>query len=130
MIFLAFADPHRKKVKRQMMSTSVFNIGDKVGFLTIIADLPAIDRRRRYRVRCICGAEKPVIGRNLAAAGGNTLAAAVIAETSTASGPANDDRSGNRSARADRRELYSGTSAFKSWSCAAHWNGFAAAAIS
>ena len=48
------------------MPRSVFDIGEKAGFLTVIAELPKGTRyQRRYLVRCDCGTEKAVMGYDL-----------------------------------------------------------------
>jgi hypothetical protein len=49
------------------MAKSVFEIGEKIGRLTVIAELPNAPRRykRNFLVRCLCGAEKSVRGDHL-----------------------------------------------------------------
>jgi hypothetical protein len=45
------------------MPKTVFEIGERAGFLTIIAELPGRPRDpRQYMVRCDCGIEKAVRG--------------------------------------------------------------------
>ena len=48
------------------MAKTVFDIGEKFEHLTVIAELPKDARSNRiYLVRCSCGTEKSVPGRNL-----------------------------------------------------------------
>jgi hypothetical protein len=48
------------------MATTIFEIGEKWGFLTIVAELPrGPGYRRRYLARCFCGAETSVRGDQL-----------------------------------------------------------------
>lgn len=50
-----------------MMPKTIFDIGQRIGFLTVVAELPKISRpsARLYRVRCDCGTEKAVLGTNM-----------------------------------------------------------------
>ncbi len=47
------------------MPKTIFDIGERVGRLTIIAELPKYRTNRGYLVRCECGTEKSVMGCNL-----------------------------------------------------------------
>jgi hypothetical protein len=46
------------------MPKTIFEIGERAGFLTVISELPK-HRYRRYLVRCACGAEKSMRGGDL-----------------------------------------------------------------
>jgi hypothetical protein len=47
------------------MPKTVFDIGEKIGFLTVVAELPKYRTHRVYLSRCDCGAQKPVRGCHL-----------------------------------------------------------------
>jgi hypothetical protein len=44
------------------MPKTVFEIGERVGFLTIVGELPRVKSARNYLVKCDCGIEKAVVG--------------------------------------------------------------------